>query len=60
MHKYVISTDEIDDILDIISYCETHKVFPEYMEYLKNVKKQDNYIKAPLFEYTDMLKDLIK
>ncbi len=60
MHKYVISTDEVDDILDIISYCETHSVFPEYMEYLKNVKKQDNYIKAPLFEYTDILKDLIK
>ena len=27
---------------------------------LKNVKKQDNYIKAPLFEYTDILQGLMK
>ena len=60
MHKYISSSEKVDDILDIITYCETHNIFPKYKEYLKNVKRQDNYIKAPLFEYTDILQGLMK
>jgi len=60
MHKYISSSEKVDDILDITAYCETHNIFPDYMEYLKKVKKHDNYIKGPLFEYNDILKGLIK
>ena len=60
MIEYISSSEKVDDILDIITYCETHNIFPKYKEYLKNVKRQDNYIKAPLFEYTDILQGLMK
>ena len=66
MNKYVISADKeghnhnVDDTLDIISYCQTHNIFKNYCDFLVNTlnRRQSNK-QTSNFNFKELLQEFI-
>ena len=64
MNKYVISNDEgdhnVDDTLDIISYCQTHDIFKNYCDLLVNtLNRRRSNKQTSSFNFKELLQEFI-
>ena len=60
MNKYIISGGSKNDTLDIISYCQTHDIFPEYCNFLvKASERSSSQKKNKPFEFRELLQEFL-